>query len=76
MYELIEVDLDQLDLDEWNVDEELVEEFLDLDIETMPIPLISDDYSIIDGIHRLNALLKLNYNKVYVYRGIERFKTT
>jgi len=73
-YELVEINLSELDLEEWYVDEEMVEEYMEEieeDYETLPIPLISHDNSIIDGTHRLNALNNLGYKKVFVYRGIK-----
>jgi hypothetical protein len=72
-YKLIEIDFNKLDLEEWNVDESLVEEIkeeIEFNINTMPLCVIDDNYSIIDGIHRLNALKNLGYNSIKVYQGI------
>lgn len=73
-YNLIsDFDIKKLDLDEWNVEEELVKEYSNLisryGIENMPPILISDENSIIDGIHRLNSLKELGYANVPVFQG-------
>lgn len=71
-YELKKININDIDLEEWNSDKELIEEYMeeiDMEIESMPIPLISKYMSIIDGTHRLNALEQLGYEKVWVYIG-------
>ena len=73
-YNLIsDFDIKNLDLNEWNIIDKLVIEYSDsisrYGIENMPPILISDNNSIIDGIHRLNSLKKLGYSKVPVFQG-------
>ena len=58
-YNLILIDIDEIDVDEWHTNIEFVDTYMveiEESIETMPIPVISDYYSIIDGTHRLNAM--------------------
>lgn len=73
-YNLIsDFDIKEIDLNEWNVDNELVSDYTSLisryGIENMPPILISDNNSIIDGIHRLNSLKELGYSNVPVFQG-------
>lgn len=66
-------DLTLLNKDEWYVDDDLVKEY-ELMIEkdgigNMPTIVISDNNSIIDGIHRVNALLNKGIEKIDIYIG-------
>ena len=72
-YELIELPVKALDADEWGVYEDKVNEYLNLDPSQMP-PIVvhkfsSDSYSIIDGIHRLNVMIRLKQKKIKAYVG-------
>lgn len=70
-YEQKIIDIDDLDLDEWNVEEEFVEE-LSKRIEQEgyePIVFDPDESSIIDGIHRANALALIGKTKIKAYVG-------
>ena len=70
-YEKTIMDIDDLDLDEWEVDEDFVEE-LSKRIEKegyQPIVYDPDDGSIIDGIHRANALHTIGKTKIKAYVG-------
>ena len=68
-----EFDLNLLDRDEWSVDESLVEHYKNLikekGIADMPSITIDDNLSIIDGIHRLNALLESGITTMDIYAG-------
>ncbi len=65
--------LKNLDKDEFSVDQDIVDEIKELieenGIESMPKIVISEDNSIIDGIHRVNALLQLGYTHIDLYVG-------
>jgi hypothetical protein len=72
-YHLVTYNIDNLDLDEWMVDDDLVQKYIK-EIQKNPNypPIIIDDKSyniptIIDGIHRLNALEQLGYKNVKAY---------
>jgi len=66
-------DLELLDQDEWDVDTDLVEDYEDLieqkGIDNMPKIVIDENYSIIDGIHRLNALLNKGITNADLFIG-------
>lgn len=73
-YNLVQnFDLRTLDKNEWDVDQDLVDEIKELIIDnglkSMPKIVISEDNSIIDGIHRINALLQLGYTHIDLYVG-------
>ena len=74
-YHLVEIDLNRLDREEFHVDDDLVKDYVvkikNEGVENMPPMLISDNDEIIDGIHRLNALLDCGYKKFPVYVGSE-----
>lgn len=62
-YEMI--DLSKLDLDEFQLDDDKVEEYIKDFNETGDYPaivvgLVSGDYTIIDGLHRANAIYEIN----------------
>jgi hypothetical protein len=69
-------DLTKLNKDEWSIDEDLVEHYKDLikekGISDMPNITIDDNLSIIDGIHRLNALLESGITKADAYVGTNK----
>ncbi len=73
-YELKDIDISDLNLDEWDVRDYLVER-IRKEIEKNPKypPVVIDhEMSIIDGIHRANALNELGYNKIKAYVGVEK----
>lgn len=72
-YELIELPVKSLNPDEWGVFTDKVDEYLNLDPNQMP-PIVvhkfgSDHYSIVDGIHRLNVMIRLKQKKIKAYVG-------
>jgi ParB-like chromosome segregation protein Spo0J len=75
-YHLVEINLNRLDREEFHVDDDLVEDYVEKikneGVENMPPMLISNNDEIIDGIHRLNALLDCGYEKFPVYIGSEK----
>jgi hypothetical protein len=68
---LKEIDINTLDLDEYQLDPEKVDEYkLDFNkYKKYPPIVIDDENSIIDGLHRANALSELGYNNIKVYVG-------
>ena len=74
-YELKDIDINSIDLDEWSLDEDYVEgvaeKLKDDNFQYDPI-VISHHNSIIDGLHRANALKKLGFDKIKAYVGIEK----
>lgn len=74
-YELKEIPLDTMNLNEWFVDNYLVEK-ISKQIQQHQYkypPIIYDikNHSIIDGIHRANALKRLGKDKILGYVGLE-----
>jgi hypothetical protein len=72
-YHLKQIDIRDLNANEWLVDEDIVDDYVN-DIESkgilnMPPLVISDKGSIIDGIHRLNSLLKVGITNFKCYVG-------
>lgn len=72
-YHLQVTDLTKLDKNEWVVFDDTVDEIIN-EIRTkgllkMPKMIISDKKSLIDGIHRLNALLKIGITNYPCYVG-------
>jgi hypothetical protein len=62
-----------LDSNEWSICEDMVKDYEKMidekGISTMPKIVISEDGSIIDGIHRVNALLNKRISKVDLFVG-------
>jgi len=75
-YQLREVNLSEVDLDEWDVDMDIVDDYIEMfQIDQDYPPIVLDngyplDYSIIDGIHRANALSKMGIKKIKAWIGI------
>ena len=71
-YELKDINISDLDLEEWDVQEDLVDNIVDEMKKNKEYPpiVVGDDMSIIDGIHRANALNKLGFNKIRAYVGV------
>ena len=72
-YELMELPISFLDLDEWGKDDDLINEYTELDINSMPPIIVHefslDNYSIVDGVHRLNACHKKGLKTIKAYVG-------
>jgi len=71
-YQLVEINIDDIDIEEWEIDEDIVNDYVE-EYETnknYPPIIIGDDYSIIDGTHRANALDKLGIKRVKAWLGI------
>ena len=72
-YELMELPISLLDLDEWDKDDDLVNEYKKLDVNSMPPIIVHefslDNYSIVDGVHRLNACHKKGLKTIKAYVG-------
>jgi hypothetical protein len=71
-YELKDIDIIDIDLDEWEVMEYLVDKYMKQIEENKNYPpiVLSHDMSIIDGIHRANALKRLGFKKIKSYVGV------
>lgn len=71
-YELTTV-CPQLIEQEWNINEEVVEKYSELDPKTCPPVIIlkysADNYSIVDGSHRIEAFKKLGITTIPAYIG-------
>lgn len=69
------IDTNKIDLDEYQLDEYKVDEYIDLYKQTNKYPTIvvgeteNDNYTIIDGLHRANALNRLGFEKIKAYVG-------
>jgi len=74
-YELKDINISDLDLEEWDVQEDLVDNIVDEMKKNKEYPpiVVGDDMSIIDGIHRANALNKLGFNKIRAYVGVSEW---
>ena len=71
-YELKEIPISDLDLEEWDVRDNLVADNIKKMKENPNYPpiVVGDDMSIIDGIHRANALNELGYKTIKAYVGV------
>ena len=72
-YELVDFPIELLDLDEWGKDEDLIDEYSKLDFKEMP-PIVVHKYSetmysIVDGVHRANAINKKGIKTIKAYLG-------
>ena len=73
LYRLELIHINEIDVDEWIIYDDLIDEITEEiknDITTMPLPVITDYFSILDGSHRLTVLKNLGFTHVYVYKGI------
>jgi disulfide oxidoreductase YuzD len=73
-YNLIkDFEISTLDLNEWEVCDDMVEDYMELiqkeGVDNMPPIVVSEDDSIIDGIHRLNALSRLGIDNFDIFVG-------
>jgi hypothetical protein len=69
-----EVQISDIDLNEFSVDVDKVEAFKQMFLATgacPPIVFDSIDGSVIDGIHRANALAELGESKIEAFVGVE-----
>lgn len=66
------IDINDLDLEEYTLNDEKVDQYVE-DYKNQdgeyPFIVIEDDYSIIDGLHRANALDRLGKKEVKAYVG-------
>jgi hypothetical protein len=73
-YELRTISMSQLDLSEWSLEEDRVVDIM-REVEANPNypPIVYDpeEGSIIDGLHRANALSRLRHTMVKAYVGIK-----
>lgn len=67
------VDINKIDTEEFQLDDDLVDEYIDKykKTNTYPLSVITSDYNIIDGTHRLNALKTIGITKVLVFVGVD-----
>ena len=72
-YILKEIDIDDLNLDEWNLDYDLVDHYQELyhENKTYPPIVIDDNFSIIDGTHRANAIKNIGFDKILAFVGLD-----
>jgi len=68
------INIDELDLDEWQLDEDKIEDYVETYNENKKYPTIvvgetDFGYTIIDGLHRSNALKELGFEKIKAYVG-------
>lgn len=65
-YKLTEIPLNKINLEEWMVDEDKVEEYVEFYQKNKKYPpiVIDDEFSIIDGTHRANALNQLGFETI------------
>ena len=71
-YILKEIDIDDLNLDEWDIYYDLIDHYQELYHENKNYPpiVIDENYSIIDGTHRANAIKNIGYNKILAFVGL------
>jgi len=72
-YELKDIAVSDLDLDEWDVKDYLVDKLIEEIRKNPSYPpiVVGKDMSIIDGIHRANALSELGHKTIKAYVGIK-----
>ena len=72
-YILKEIDVDDLNLNEWNLDDDLVDYYQELYHENKSYPpiVIDENYSIIDGTHRANAIKNIRFDKILAFVGLD-----
>lgn len=69
-YVLTQLPISELDMEEWQVDDEYVDEYARMDIRTMP-PIVydADLETMIDGMHRVNAVARQGGTHILAYVG-------
>jgi hypothetical protein len=72
-YQLVEVDIDKLNIDEYYLFDDLVDDYIEEYNKRVsyPPPVVTYNYKLIDGNHRSNALNKIGFNKIKVFRGLK-----
>lgn len=75
-YKLVRIPIDYLDLDEWERYDDEIDEYQELYKETNYYPpiVISHKYSIIDGLHRANAIANSGENTILAFVGLKKTK--
>jgi hypothetical protein len=73
-YILKTIPISDLDLNEWDVKDYLVDELSDMikKNSTYPPIVVTHNMSIIDGIHRANALHELGHKEINAYVGVRK----
>jgi hypothetical protein len=75
-HKIKDFDLTTLDNEEWELDESIVDDYIEMikkeGVHNMPPIVIDGNKSIIDGIHRINALLQSGYTKFNVVKGSKK----
>ena len=68
-FELVTVSIDELEIEQPAINTKKVDEYIKLFKETNKYPpiVIDNDYNIIDGYHRANALKKIGLSKIKAY---------
>ena len=70
-YKLKEIDINKIDLEEFDTNDDMLNQYIEkTQSEKYPPIILSNDYQIIDGNHRANALSKLGYKKIIAWVGI------
>lgn len=76
-YILKKINIDKLNLDEYNVDDYYVEEYknLYLNAKIYPPIILDNNYIILDGLHRANALKRAGEKEILAFVGLKKQKT-
>jgi len=71
-YQLKEISIDDIDLDEWELDDYYTDIYKTKYIDNKDYPpiVVGSEYSIIDGLHRANALKESGLEKIKAFVGI------
>jgi len=72
-YELMLVPIDKIDIDEFSLDTSKMREYIEEYKKSNDYPpiVLNDEYVIIDGTHRVNALERLGLKEVKAWVGIK-----
>jgi hypothetical protein len=73
-YIVKEVNISDIEIDEFYIDDNLVDEYKEkiMKSNTYPPIVLNNDYTIIDGTHRVNALNELGYKTVTAFVGLKK----
>lgn len=80
LYRLQSIEINRINMDEWAVNDNYVQELVEK-IKTSAVynPIVFDPEnggSVIDGIHRANALYKLGHTKILAFVGVRGSNAT
>lgn len=73
-YELEWIPVAEIDPQEWAVEAERVEKYVQMDEQRVPpivVHKIGDQYSIVDGTHRVNAAVQQGRKQILAYIGVD-----